>query len=58
MTVLALLPLSGPVVGLACGVGPRELYLSSRAGSLSLVVGAVWAAVAWWWARRIVRGAS
>jgi tight adherence protein B len=58
MTVLALLPVSGPVVGLACGLTPRELYLSSPVGTASLAVGAAWAAFAWWWAQRIVRAAS
>lgn len=57
MTVLVLLPFSGPVVGLACGVGPRDLYLSSPVGAVSLLVGVVWAALAWLWAARIVRGA-
>jgi tight adherence protein B len=58
MAVLCLLPLSGPLVGLACGIGVRELYLGTPAAALSLVTGLVLAGFALWWSRRILRGAA
>jgi tight adherence protein B len=58
MRVLSLLPLAGPVVGLACGVGPRALYLSSAAGTVSLALGLVLAALAAAWSRRILARAT
>lgn len=57
MAVLALLPLCGPLVGLAFGVSPRALYLSSVAGMASVVMGVVLGVLAWWWSRRIIAGA-
>lgn len=57
MTILTLLPLCGPLVGLAFGIGPRELYLSSLAATTSLVIGVVSGLVAWVWSRRIVERA-
>ena len=58
MMVLLLLPLSGPFVGLACGIDPRTLYLSSPAAGGSLVAGLVLAAVARWWSARILARAA
>ena len=58
MAVLALLPLSGPVVGLACGIGPRQLYLGTTWSTASLVVGVVLAAFGWWWSRAILDRAA
>jgi len=58
MAVLSLLPVAGPLVGLACGISPVELYLARPLASLSLVVGLSLAALATWWSRRILGGAS
>ena len=58
MMVLTLLPLSGPVVGLACGVAPRELYLQSPLALASLGLGLVLAFVAWSWSRAILGRAA
>ncbi|KQU65392.1 hypothetical protein ASC58_18115 [Phycicoccus sp. Root101] len=58
MTVLALLPLSGPVVGLACGISPRDLYLSTTWSTASLVAGVVFAGFGWWWSRSILARAA
>lgn len=54
MAVLALLPLCGPVVGLAFGVSPRALYLSSTAATASVVTGVLMGVLAWWWSHRII----
>jgi len=58
MTVLVLLPLSGPVVGLACGISPRELYLESPLAVASLALGLVLALAAWTWSRAILARAA
>ena len=58
MLVLLLLPLSGPLVGLACGIGPRTLYLSSPAATGSLFAGVVLAVLARWWSARILARAA
>ena len=58
MGVLALLPLSGPVVGLACGIGPRELYFSTTWSTASLVVGMGFGVLGWWWSRTILERAA
>ena len=49
VVVLTVLPLTGPVFGLACGVPPAELYLSNPIGTASAVVGVVliWAGRLW-----------
>lgn len=57
MAVLALLPLCGPLVGLAFGVSPRTLYLSSGAAMASVVTGALMGVLAWSWSRHIIAGA-
>lgn len=57
MAVLTLLPLCGPLVGLAFGIGPRELYLSSIPATASLVIGVACGLAAWAWSRRIVQRA-
>ena len=57
MAVLALLPLCGPLVGLAFGVSPRSLYLSSGAAMASVVTGVLLGVLAWWWSLRIIAGA-
>jgi tight adherence protein B len=58
MFVLMLLPLSGPLVGLACGIDPRSLYLSSPAAAGSLLVGLGLAVLARWWSARILARAA
>ena len=57
MAVLAVLPLTGPLMGLAFGLGPTDLYLGSPASTVSLGVGVALALLAWWWSRRIVAAA-
>jgi tight adherence protein B len=58
MAVLALLPLCGPLVGLAFGVSPRALYLSSGAAMASVGTGVLMGVLAWWWSRHIIAGAT
>jgi tight adherence protein B len=58
MGVLCLLPLSGPLVGAAFGMGPQQLYLSSPIASASVLVGLVLATGSWWWSRRIIARAT
>jgi tight adherence protein B len=57
MAVLVALPCAGPLVGLAFGIDPVALYLSSTAAIASAVLGFVLALLAWVWARRIINGA-
>ncbi|MEO7753288.1 MAG: type II secretion system F family protein [Terracoccus sp.] len=57
VTVLTMLPLAGPLFGLACGVGPGELYLSTPMATMSLVAGLVLIAAGRLWCRRLVRRA-
>lgn len=57
MTLLALLPLSGPVVGAAVGIPPEELYLRSPATQVSLLVGLVLGVTGWCWSRAILHRA-
>lgn len=54
MAVLVALPLGGPLVGLAFGVGPADLYFSSTAATASAVLGMGLAGLGWWWGRRIM----
>ena len=56
VTVLTALPLAGPLLGLACGVDPRTLYLGSPLSTASVVVGAGLAVLGRWWCGRMVRG--
>ena len=55
--VLTVLPLTGPVFGLACGVPPTELYLSNPIGTVSAVVGVVLIWAGRLWCRRLVDSA-
>lgn len=57
VTVLTLLPLTGPLFGLACGVDPLSLYLGSPLATACAVVGLglVWTGRVW--CSRLVRGA-
>jgi tight adherence protein B len=54
MAVLVALPLGGPLVGLAFGVGPADLYFSSTSATASAVLGIGLAGLGWWWGRRIM----
>ncbi|WP_256795773.1 type II secretion system F family protein [Terrabacter sp. Ter38] len=57
VTVLTLLPLTGPIFGLACGIDPATLYLGSPIATVSVVAGLllVWAGRVW--CSRMVRRA-
>ena len=56
-TVLTLLPLTGPLFGLACGIDPVMLYLWSPVAMVSVVLGValVWAGRVW--CARMIRAA-
>ena len=57
VTVLTLLPLTGPLFGLACGIDPGTLYLGSPVATACVVagLGLVWAGRSW--CTRMVRRA-
>ena len=57
VTVLTVLPLTGPVFGMACGIDPAALYLGSpvATGSAGFGVALVWGGRAW--CRRMIRNA-
>jgi tight adherence protein B len=57
VAVLTVLPLTGPLFGLACGVGPAELYLDRPIGAVSVVLGLVLIALGRLWCRRMIRAA-
>jgi len=56
MVLLALLPASGPVIGLLFGVGPSELY-GTPTGSLCATAGILLTGGGWLWSRAIMRRA-
>lgn len=56
VNVLSALPLVGPLFGLASGLNPSEVYLSSPLVVVAVVVGLVLILVGRWWCRRLVRG--
>jgi tight adherence protein B len=58
VTVLTALPLAGPLLGLACGVDPRTLYLGSPLSTAAVVVGAGLAVLGRWWCARMVRAVA
>ena len=57
MRVLTALPLTGPLVALAVGVSPGDLY-AEPAGAASLAVGLVLLLLGRWWAGRLVRAVA
>jgi tight adherence protein B len=57
MGLLALLPASGPVIGLLFGLTPVDLYGRSTASALCLLVGTVLGGTGWLWSRAILRRA-
>lgn len=57
VTVLTLLPLTGPLFGLACGIDPATLYLGSPIATASVVVGLLLVWTGRVWCSRMVRRA-
>ena len=57
VTVLTLLPLTGPLFGLACGIDPVTLYLGSPIATVSVVVGLLLVWAGRFWCSRMVRRA-
>jgi tight adherence protein B len=57
MTLLALMPASGPVIGLLFGFTPADLYAASPAATAALLVGVLLGAAGWAWSRAILRRA-
>ena len=55
VTVLTLLPLTGPLFGLACGIDPATLYLRSPIATVSVVAGVLLVWVGRVWCSRMVR---
>lgn len=53
VNVLSALPLVGPLFGLASGLDPAEVYLSSPLVVVSVAVGFVLLLVGRWWCRRL-----
>ncbi|MDN5791324.1 MAG: hypothetical protein L0H25_10710, partial [Micrococcales bacterium] len=58
VTVLTVLPMSGPLFGLACGLSPGAMYLSTRLATGSALLGAGLILLGRWWCTRIVRAAG
>jgi tight adherence protein B len=54
MNVLTALPLGGPLVALALGVGPRELYAGSAVTAVCLIAGGLLVLAGRWWVARMV----
>lgn len=57
VAVLTVLPLTGPLFGLACGVGPAELYGGHPIGAASAAAGFLLMVVGRFWCRRMIRRA-
>jgi tight adherence protein B len=57
MGLLALLPASGPVIGLLFGLTPVDLYGRSTVAGLCLLAGAALGVTGWLWSRAILRRA-
>ncbi|WP_076260233.1 type II secretion system F family protein [Intrasporangium flavum] len=58
VSVLTALPLAGPLLGMACGVDPRTLYLGSPLSTAAVVLGAGLAVLGRWWCARMVRAVA
>ncbi len=58
MNVLTALPLGGPLVAVALGVGPRELYAGSAVTAVCLVAGGLLVLAGRWWVARMVRAVA
>ncbi|EWT03694.1 hypothetical protein N865_09475 [Intrasporangium oryzae NRRL B-24470] len=57
VAVLTVLPLTGPLFGLACGVGPAELYGGRPVATASATCGVLLMVVGRLWCRRMIRRA-
>jgi tight adherence protein B len=58
MNVLTALPFGGPLVAVALGVGPRELYAGSAVTAVCLVAGGLLVLGGRWWVARMVRAVA
>ncbi len=58
VNVLTVLPIGGPLVALVLGIGPGELYGSSRLTQVSLALGLCLAVIGRWWVGRMVRAVA
>jgi tight adherence protein B len=58
VSVLTVLPIGGPLLALALGIGPAELYGASRLTQGSLALGLCLTAIGRWWVRRMVRAVA
>ncbi|HEX7461917.1 MAG TPA: hypothetical protein VF317_07070 [Dermatophilaceae bacterium] len=58
VNLLTVLPIGGPLVALVLGIGPGELYGSSRLTQGSLLLGLSLAGIGRWWVRRMVRAVA
>ncbi len=58
VNLLTVLPIGGPLLALVLGIGPGELFGSSRLTQASLVLGLALAAIGRSWVRRMVRAVA
>ena len=58
VNLLTVLPIGGPLLALVLGIGPGELFGSSRLTQASLVLGLTLAAIGRFWVRRMVRAVA
>ena len=58
VNVLTVLPIGGPLLALVLGIGPEELYGSSRLTQASLALGLCLAVIGRWWVGRMVRAVA
>jgi len=58
VNLLTVLPIGAPLVALVLGIGPGELYGSSRLTQGSLLLGLSLAGIGRWWVRRMVRAVA
>lgn len=58
VNVLTVLPIGGPLLALVLGIGPGELYGSSRLTQCSLALGLCLAVIGRWWVGRMVRAVA
>jgi tight adherence protein B len=58
VNVLTVLPIGGPLLALVLGIGPAELYGSSRLTQGSLALGLCLAVIGRWWVGRMVRAVA
>ena len=58
VNVLTVLPVGGPLLGLALGIGPAQLYGGSRITQMSLALGLCLAGIGRWCVGRMVRAVA